>query len=431
MYYEYFGLKYPPFKITPDTQLFFAGGNRGLVLNALLYAIQSGEGIIKVVGEVGSGKTMLCRMLQEQLQSHVEIVYLLNPRVNPEKILHAVALELHLPISLQTDRLEVMQRLHATLLEKHVDNKQVVVFIEEAQEMPLETLEEIRLLSNLETSRSKLLQIVLFGQPELDQNLTVAHIRQLRERITHSFYLSPLTQKEINEYVMFRLHSVGYRGIPIFTNEALRLLTQVSKGLLRRVNILADKALLAAFADNVYQVTAKHVALAAKDSGLPCRYLSARWRWSIWLCTLSCVLALWWYSPVLLDSLKTVLILPSPNVAITPTADNILTMRLQASQRWLAQAEPQHYSLQVMYVAEEKTDELIKLLKKPELQTILERLYIYKIRNNKGNILWSVVYHEFNDVNTANAAVITLPDILRRNQPFPRSLASLREKQVL
>jgi septal ring-binding cell division protein DamX len=139
-------------------------------------------------------------------------------------------------------------------------------------------------------------------------------------------------------------------------------------------------------------------------------------------------LALWWHSPVLLESLKT--FFTAPPVSIIAVAENVFTARLQASQRWLTQAEPQHYSLQVMYVAEEKTDELLKLLKKPEVQTILERLYIYKIRNNKGNILWSVVYHEFNDANTANAAVATLPEILRRNQPFPRSLASLREKQV-
>jgi len=436
MYYEHFGLKYPPFKITPDTQLFFAGGNRGLVLDALLYAIQSGEGIVKVVGEVGSGKTMLCRMLQEKLSQHVEIVYLLNPRLSPDKILHAVALELQLPITPQTDRLEVMQRLQSTLLEKHAVNKQVVVFIEEAQEMPLETLEEIRLLSNLETSRSKLLQIVLFGQPELDHNLAVLHIRQLRERITHSFYLSPLSRKEISEYIYFRMQAVGYRGPPVFTPEAVRLITKVSNGLLRRVNILADKSLLAAFASNMHQVTAKHVTLAAKDSGFSCHYLSTRLRWSLWIAALlgSFALAGWWYYPVLLENLK-----QSLNVAVPPTTsppisnvplnnEQLLQQRLKATQQWLLAAESQHYSLQVLLIPEDKTEELLKFLRKSDVQPILERLYVYKIRGNKGQMLWGVTYHEFNDAVSANATVTTLPESLRRNQPFPRSVGNLRER---
>lgn len=439
MYYEHFGLKYPPFKITPDTQLFFAGGNRGLVLDALLYAIQSGEGIVKVVGEVGSGKTMLCRMLQEKLLQHVEIVYLLNPRLSPDKILHAVALELQLPITPQTDRLEVMQRLQSTLLEKHAANKQVVVFIEEAQEMPLETLEEIRLLSNLETSRSKLLQIVLFGQPELDHNLAVLHIRQLRERITHSFYLSPLSRKEISEYIYFRMQAVGYRGPPVFTSEAVRLITKVSNGLLRRVNILADKSLLAAFASNMHQVTAKHVTLAAKDSGFSCRYLSTKLRWSLWVSALlgSFALAGWWYYPVLLENLKQSLNAPMNASAVQPVVmvnnnppsnEQLLQQRLQATQRWLLEAEPQHYSLQILLISEDKTEELLKFLRKTDVQPLLERLYVYKMRGNKGQTLWGVTYHEFNDAASASAAVATLPESLRRNQPFSRSVANLRER---
>jgi type II secretory pathway predicted ATPase ExeA len=375
-------------------------------------------------------------MLQEKLLQHVEIVYLLNPRLSPDKILHAVALELQLPITPQTDRLEVMQRLQSTLLEKHAANKQVVVFIEEAQEMPLETLEEIRLLSNLETSRSKLLQIVLFGQPELDHNLAVLHIRQLRERITHSFYLSPLSRKEISEYIYFRMQAVGYRGPPVFTPEAVRLITKVSNGLLRRVNILADKSLLAAFASNMHQVTAKHVTLAAKDSGFYCRYLSAKLRWSLWIGALlgSFTLAGWWYYPVLLENLKQSLNVPvvstvaPPAINTPPSNEQLLQQRLQATQRWLLEAEPQHYSLQILLISEEKTEELLKFLRKADVQPILERLYVYKMRGNKGQILWGVTYHEFNDAASASAAVATLPESVRRNQPFSRSVANLRER---
>jgi len=267
MYYSYYGLSEPPFRITPDPRLFYIGGERGLILNALLYAINNGEGIIKVVGEVGSGKTMLCRMLPEELTSKVEILYLANPRLTPDTILQAVALEMQLNLPQNTNRLEILHALQTTLLEKHSQNKQVVLLIEEAQSMPLETLEEIRLLSNLETTTHKLLQIVLFGQPELDDNLSQTHIRQIKERITHSFYLKPLSKKDIAAYIDFRLRIVGYKGPPLFNKSAIKCLTKYSKGLLRRVNILADKAMLAAFAENTYFVKAKHIHQAAQDSG--------------------------------------------------------------------------------------------------------------------------------------------------------------------
>ena len=266
MYYAHFGLKEPPFKITPNTEVFYTGGNRGAVLDALIYAISSGEGIVKVVGEVGSGKTMLCRMLQTMLPDKVESIYLANPSVAPEDVLHAIAFELQLKLPKNADRLKVMQVLQKHLLGRHAAGKQVVIFVEEAQGMPLATLEEIRLLSNLETKHDKLLQIVLFGQPELDENLNQTHIRQLRERITHSFNLAPLPTKEIGEYLIFRLRAAGYFGPHLFTKNAIAKISGSAQGLVRRVNILADKSLLAAFADNEYQVTPKHVQAAIGDS---------------------------------------------------------------------------------------------------------------------------------------------------------------------
>ncbi len=266
MYHEFFGLRQAPFKITPDTRLFFPGGSRGEILQALLYAIESGEGIIKVVGEVGSGKTMLCRMLEVRLSESIEIVYLPNPSLSPEDILHAIALELGLTVDPVASRIHVMQALHQRLLERHAANQRVVVFVEEAQAMPLATLEEIRLLSNLETQSDKLLQIVLFGQPELDRNLNVRHIRQLRERITHSFTLPPLSTEDTQQYVRFRMSAVGYRGPDVFDRAAYRAINDASQGLTRRVNILADKCLLAAFAENTHNVTKRHAAKAIADS---------------------------------------------------------------------------------------------------------------------------------------------------------------------
>jgi type II secretory pathway predicted ATPase ExeA len=266
MYYAFFGLKQPPFRITPDTDFFFEGGNRGAVLEALIYAITHGEGIVKVTGEVGSGKTMLCRVLQSRLPAGVETVYLANPSVSPDEILHAIGFELQLPIERDAGRLEVMHALNEYLLGKHADGRQVVVFVEESQGMPIATLEEIRLLSNLETRQHKLLQIVLFGQPELDTNLRKAEIRQLRERITHSFALSPLNADEVRDYLAFRLRAAGYHGPDLFPPRVIRYIAQATGGLTRRINIVADKALLAAFAENTHNVSLKHVQAAVRDS---------------------------------------------------------------------------------------------------------------------------------------------------------------------
>lgn len=266
MYYEWFGLDEAPFKITPDTRLFYEGGKRGDILEALQYAITSGEGIVKVVGEVGSGKTMLSRMLEVRMGDTVDLVYLANPSIDPADIPFAIGVELGLPIEPGTDRIHAVHMLQEALLARHAKGRQVVCFVEEAQSMPLATLEEVRLLSNLETHRAKLLQIVLFGQPELDTNLDEPSIRQLRERIVHSFYLDPLGALDVGSYVSFRMRAVGYRGPDVFSRAALKLMSKHSEGLIRRVNILGDKALLAAFADNSHEVSDKHVRTAIRDS---------------------------------------------------------------------------------------------------------------------------------------------------------------------
>ena len=287
MYYDHFGLKQAPFKITPNTDFFFAGANRGAILDALIYAINNGEGVIKVVGEVGSGKTMLCRMLQARLPERVECVYLANPSVAPEDVVFAIAFELQLQLPKNMERLQAMQMLQKYLLDQHAQGRQVVIFVEEAQGMPIATLEEIRLLTNLETKHDKLLQIVLFGQPELDANLNTSQIRQLRERITHSFYLNPINQNTIREYLIFRLRSAGYFGPPIFTESAIKLIAKTSQGLVRRVNILADKAMLATYAQNLYLVDVKQVEAAIADSEFGIEEIKRRTKRKIYLVLLT------------------------------------------------------------------------------------------------------------------------------------------------
>jgi len=280
MYLSHFGLTEPPFRITPHTEFFFSGANRGATLEALLYAITHDEGIVKVTGEVGSGKTMLCRVLVERLPKSVETIYLANPSLSRDEILHVLAADLQ--VESRGERVTILLRaLQEKLIKLYAAGRRVVVLIDEAHAMPMETLEEVRLLSNLESNRAKLLQIVLFGQPELDDHLGVPNMRQLRERITHSFKLEPLVRSDIDSYVDFRMRAAGYRGPNVFAPQALRAIAQESEGLTRRINILADKSLLAAFADSSHQVTAKHAAAAVRDSGFKRSGMRVGGRWAL------------------------------------------------------------------------------------------------------------------------------------------------------
>ncbi|NGZ84591.1 ExeA family protein [Duganella aceris] len=278
MYQSHFGLRETPFGITPNPAFFYSGNTRGDILDALIYAVGSGEGMIKVTGEVGTGKTMLCRMLESRLPPHIDAIYLVNPNLNPLEVQYAIAAELGLETrGLRTD--EVQRLLHAELIAKHGAGRQVVLLVEEAQAMPLDTLEAIRLLTNLETARSKLLQIVLFGQPELDQHLELSSMRQLKERITHSFHVPAMEATLIGEFLDFRLRAAGHAGPAIFTPAAAKLIAERSEGIVRRINILADKALLAAFAEDVAVVGARHARQAIAESPFRRRRgLAARWQ---------------------------------------------------------------------------------------------------------------------------------------------------------
>jgi len=270
MYLEHFGLREAPFRITPHTEFFFSGANRGTTLEALLYAITAGEGMVKVTGEVGAGKTMLCRVLMERLPENVETIYLAVPSLTRDEMLAAIAIDLGIETSgANTTRL--VRALQEKLIEIHTAGRRVVALIDEAHAMPLATLEEIRLLSNLETEKDKLLQIVLFGQPELDAHLALPNMRQLKERITHSFMLAPLPSREIGDYVSFRLRAAGYHGPDLFGPDALRIIAEASEGLTRRINIYADKTLLAAFAAGTHTVSADHARAAVTDTQIVLR----------------------------------------------------------------------------------------------------------------------------------------------------------------
>jgi type II secretory pathway predicted ATPase ExeA len=265
LYLEHFGLAEPPFRITPHTDFFFDGADRGATVGALVYTILHDEGIVKVSGEVGSGKTMLCRVLMERLPPHVATIYLATPSLARDEILHAIADDLELKLSRERATV-ALRELQEQLIRLYAAGRRVVILVDEAHVMPEETLEQVRLLSNLESNRHKLLQIVLFGQPELDATLAKPSLRQLRDRITHGFRTRPLSSAEVATYLSFRMRAAGYRGPEVFTPRAAGLLARASGGLTRRINILADKSLLAAFTENTHAVTDRHVRAAVADS---------------------------------------------------------------------------------------------------------------------------------------------------------------------
>lgn len=445
MYQEHFGLARPPFKITPDTSLFFEGSQRGAALDALIYAINSGEGIIKVVGEVGSGKTMLCRMLEVRLSSDIDVIYIANPSLSPDNILHMIAHELHLDVSNEMSKVDVMQDIQTHLLKKHASNRQVVLFVEEAQSMPIETLEEIRLLSNLETDEDKLLQMVLFGQPELDEKLSVPHIRQLKERITHSFELSPFPQDDTLNYLNFRLRAVGYKGPDVFNKKTAGSVKKYSNGLTRRINIIADKSLLAAFSEGSHTVTSSHIKSAAQDSefkhGFNKKILLLP---GLFVLLLSTLIAGYYLGQKNLSEQNSALIIKQEPVAgaaqvrqqgsfinneqpaKTVSVSGLLADRIEQTKHWLGKTPADYYSIQLFMARTSDVDKVEAFLQEAPVTLDFHRIYIYETKIN-GRLWYSVLYNDFATQNNAIKKLEQLPLSLKASDPYLRRIGAVKK----
>jgi type II secretory pathway predicted ATPase ExeA len=470
MYLDHFGLNEPPFRITPHTDFFFAGANRGATLEALLYAITHDEGIVKVTGEVGSGKTMLCRVLMEQLPENVETVYLANPSLSREEILFAIADELK--VECAGDRPgRLLRALLEHLIRLYAEGRRVVVLVDEAHAMPRETLEEVRLLSNLEANRHKLLQIVLFGQPELNDHLNTAAMRQLMERITHAFRLEPLVRGDIERYIDFRMRAAGYRGRSVFSADALRLIAQASEGLTRRINILADKSLLAAFAASTHVVRATEARRAIRDSEFYRRKLN--WRpFALAAAGLAGGLALGAAAPLLLSGSAPEVgsepvragvspvalavrnpapttpvaaeaasssIEDPPGVARSPAPGKIPTsptppsrgdavkQRFAATQAWLNTAPGDHYAIQLITVRASELDRLEDFLLKASKVVSLSDMYVYSVKID-GVQCYRAAYGLYPGLPEVLAAMRGLPLLLLAQKPYHRSVERMRSQ---
>lgn len=266
MYQKHYGLSELPFTLTPNTSFYCDLEGHRAALEVLLTALQTGEGFIKVVGEVGTGKTLLCRKLLNELPEKYVTAYIPNPYLTPEELRAQIARELQVDISAATSQQLVTQAIQHKLMEINQGGQTVIIVLDEAQALPSDSLEALRLISNLETETRKLLHIVLFGQPELDERLAERAHRQLRQRISFSYHLHAMTVHELARYISHRLHVAGYKGTPIFSGNVVSMLHQASRGIPRLANVLCHKVLLLGYGEGVYPITPKHVKMAVEDT---------------------------------------------------------------------------------------------------------------------------------------------------------------------
>lgn len=266
MYLTHFGVREFPFTLTPDTAFFLNRSGYQDALNVLLVALRSGEGFVKVVGEVGTGKTLLCRKLLNSIGPDFVTAYIHNPYLHPDALLRAIADELVVEHSDEHGQHDLVKRLTARLMALHEQGFRVALCLDEVQAMPVETLETLRLLTNLETEKRKLLQVVLFGQPELDELLDECSVRQLKQRITFSYRLAPMDRTALDTYIAHRLVIAGYQGEHLFSRGALNLIFHASGGIPRLVNVLCHKSMLLAFGKGRPRIDRSLVRAAVNDT---------------------------------------------------------------------------------------------------------------------------------------------------------------------
>ncbi|MDO6547306.1 ExeA family protein [Pseudoalteromonas carrageenovora] len=294
MYLNFFNLSEMPFTLTPNTEFFCALEPHHEAMQVLTTAIDMGEGFIKVTGEVGTGKTLLCRKLLNQLEPDYIVAYLPNSYLSPEELRWAIAVELGMDVDKALDQQALTQLINHYLLDLQEDNERVVLLIDEAQCLSWETLEALRLFTNLETESEKLIQVVLFGQPELDEKLANNKVRQLRQRISFSYKLRSMTAAEVIYYINHRLQVAGFNQPPLFSNNMGLKIARASRGIPRLVNILCHKVLLQAYGEGLNQITTRHIQLAIKDTEDCAKYRTGQyWSYSAVAISAFAIAAIW------------------------------------------------------------------------------------------------------------------------------------------
>lgn len=448
MYLDHFGLREAPFLITPHADFFFGGANRSALLEALVYALGREEGLVKVSGEVGTGKTMLARVLMDRLPAHLRPVYLADPLMNRSELLAVLADELGCADAAGDSAHRLLRAVQQSLVNQFAAGRQIVLLIDEAHAMPADTLEQIRLLSNLESERHKLIKIALFGQPELDGLLDRPDMRQLKDRITQHFRLDPLTPEEVSTYIDFRMRAAGYRGPAVFERAAAARIAHDSGGLTRRVNVLSDKALLAAFARSSHAVTLADARRAIEDTGTradrpvqartPARRIVAGTALALALVGAGFVLgrAVPDASPLPVAAPTGAAVQVPPPAPPQPVADepeadaggasaSPLEALLAASRAWSGSASGDRWFIQLMSVPADKGDYVLDYVRRAGRAVDPQQLRAYRTETPGGAQI-AVIYGDFADQRSAQQAAGTLPEWIASSRPLARQLRSLR-----
>ena len=468
LYLDHFGLSKPPFQITPDLDFFFSGGRRGDILSALLHVAGHEEGIITVVAEVGSGKTLLARLLISRLPPSISTVYLANPSFSRDEILGAIARDLGL-IDLPRSTESRLAALQEELLRRHALGQRVLLVIDEAHAMPPESLEEVRLLSNLETGQNKLVNILLFGQPELDELLADRRLRQVRDRVVHRFNLTPLPQQDANAYVDHRLRAAGWKGGALFAAPAMALLIKASGGRARRINLLADKALLSAYAQGQSTVQVRHVqdAIGELHSDFAAATAPALPAWVKWtafsvvLAVVMTALTIWFLEsqrtkrsmaanvpteiadvvqtaapppppmPTAIVAEPPTIIAPVPAVvASAPTmataSEAVLQPYLQRTITHFQQPDVGGYTVQL--VSLEPDGNVANYLKFLTQHVDAAMVFAQRTHYN-GRDYVSIFVGQYASVEQANAALAAWPASIKTNKPMVRTWNKIRQDQ--
>ena len=484
MYLEHFGLREAPFRITPHADFFFGGANRSALLEALVYALGREEGLVKVSGEVGTGKTMLARVLIDHLPPHLRAIYLADPLMNRGELLAVLADEMGCPPAEAADGSahRLLRAVQEALVAEFAAGRQVVLLIDEAHAMPADTLEQIRLLSNLESERHKLIKIALFGQPELDDMLARTDMRQLKDRITQHFRLDPLRPDEVSTYIDFRMRAAGYRGPTVFEAAATARIARDSGGLTRRINILADKALLSAFARGAHAVTAADADRAAADTQMDAgkTTVPAARHIALMVTAAALLLAAGFLlgrqagepaqtpadaeatvarpafkspeppqartappadatptagtspgaaPPERTESAPTADPATAPKVADTASAagqDDSIPALLTRTRSWSDAASGSHWFLQLMSVPATQSTYVENYLRRVRRSLDAGQLRLYRTATTAGPQL-AVIYGDFPDQRSALQSLGAMPDWIRSTRPIARQVRSLRQ----
>ncbi len=485
MYLEHFGLRETPFRITPHADFFFGGANRRALLDAIVYALDREEGLIKVSGEVGTGKTMLARVLIEHLPAHLRAIYLADPLMNRGELLAVLAEELGCAPATGSEgnAHRVLRSVQEAMVTEFARGRQIVLLIDEAHAMPADTLEQIRLLSNLESERHKLMKIALFGQPELDEMLARVDMRQLKDRITQQFRLDPLEPDDVGTYIDFRMRAAGYRGPSVFEPAAVASIARNSGGLTRRINVLADKSLLSAYARDSHAVGQVDAERAASDAqmqaGPPAKNRYARM--ATWVTAASALLLAGFLlgretaapavtprptsppaaavgiapirpavPPGSAESVESTEVAktapPSPEAAnqdsaamaspavdtrpdepaATTSVQNDLESLLAHTRAWSDSAPGEHWFIQLMSVPADQGTYVRNYIARASRSLDPQQLRAYRSETASGLQL-AVIYGDYPDQRSVQKSLAALPDWIASTRPIARQIRSLRE----